>query len=192
MSPSTARRLRQQCRSYSGNDAASGGFRGCAGFGAAMIPVPSNVNIWLATGATDMCKGDEQPGPADPAILRPRSARRRSLRFRGTRGDCVPQYWHAEVAKRRRAVNAIATQSMENRSHNAVEVDRHLTPRPAPDLCEPISAGWLWLLIDGASGGSRIANGQAELEAEAPTLADLAMRRRHAVRLRTPARAPST
>lgn len=47
----------------------------------------------------------------------------------------------------------------------------------------PISAGvWLWLLIDIISGGSRVASGQAESEAEALALADLAMRHLHAVR----------
>jgi hypothetical protein len=67
------------------------GFRGRACFGATpMIPVPSNVNIWLATGATDMRKGMNSLALhlQDQQILRSRSARRRSVRFPRRRWPC--------------------------------------------------------------------------------------------------------
>jgi transposase len=40
-----------------GFDPGCAGCGGCKGAGAAMIPVPSGVRVWLAVGRTDMRKG---------------------------------------------------------------------------------------------------------------------------------------
>ncbi len=59
-----------------------------------MIPVPSGVRVWLATGATDMRRGmnglslqvqrglGRDPHGGDPFI------------FRGRRGDLIKVLWH--------------------------------------------------------------------------------------------------
>jgi transposase len=47
-----------------------------------MMPVPSGVRVWLATGYTDMRKGTRDPYGGDLFI------------FRGRRGDLIKVIWH--------------------------------------------------------------------------------------------------
>ena len=67
---------------------------GAAGPGAGMIPVPSGVRVWLATGRTDMRRG------MNGLALQVQEALRRDPHagdlyvFRGRRGDLIKIVWH--------------------------------------------------------------------------------------------------
>ena len=58
-----------------------------------MIPVPTGVRVWLATGHTDMRKGF-RPGAAGAGGAEARSAGRPLFCFRGRRGDLLKVIWH--------------------------------------------------------------------------------------------------
>ena len=59
-----------------------------------MIPLPTGVRVWLATGHTDMRKGMPVVGFAGAAELAARSHERSSVLFRGRRGDLLKVIWH--------------------------------------------------------------------------------------------------
>src|SRR5215203_3108054 len=85
----TARRIFVECGG--GRGGARAGARGC---GPPMIPVPSGVRVWLATGVTDMRRGmnglslqvqesfGRDPHAGDLYV------------FRGRRGDLIKVLWH--------------------------------------------------------------------------------------------------
>ena len=59
-----------------------------------MIPVPSGVRVWLATGHTDMRKGFSGLSLAVQEILRRDPLSGHLFVFRGRRGDLLKVIWH--------------------------------------------------------------------------------------------------
>jgi len=59
-----------------------------------MIPVPSGVRVWLATGRTDMRKGFPGLSLAVQEILRRDPLGGHLFVFRGRRGDLLKVIWH--------------------------------------------------------------------------------------------------
>ena len=76
-----------------GVDAAALG-RVLDGAGAAMIPVPSGVRVWLATGHTDMRKGFPGLSLQVQEVLRRDPLSGHLFCFRGRRGDLLKVIWH--------------------------------------------------------------------------------------------------
>ena len=118
-------------RRRQGIDAAAGSRRA----GAAMIPVPSGVRVWLAVGRTDMRQRHERPGAC--------RSRRRSARdphagdlyvFRGARGDLIKIVWHDGIGMSLYA--------------KRLERGRFVWPSPA-DGTLAISAAQLAYMLDG-------------------------------------------
>src|SRR5829696_1589014 len=75
--------------------------RGCRGAAArarrprrAMIPVPTGVRVWLATGYTDMRKGFPSLALQVQEILRRDPLSGHLFCFRGRRGDLLKVIWH--------------------------------------------------------------------------------------------------
>jgi transposase len=59
-----------------------------------MIPVPSGVRVWLATGRTDMRKGFDGLALAVQETLRRDPHGAHLFVFRGRRGDLIKVLWH--------------------------------------------------------------------------------------------------
>src|ERR1700744_2686314 len=59
-----------------------------------MIPVPSNVRVWLATGHTDMRKGFASLGLQVQEVLRRDPLSGHLFCFRGRRGNLLKVIWH--------------------------------------------------------------------------------------------------
>ena len=59
-----------------------------------MIPVPSGVRVWLATGHTDMRKGFASLSLQVQEILRRDPLSGQLFCFRGRRGDLLKMIWH--------------------------------------------------------------------------------------------------
>ena len=59
-----------------------------------MIPVPSNVRVWLATGHTDMRKGFASLSLQVQEVLRRDPLSGQLFCFRGRRGDLLKVIWH--------------------------------------------------------------------------------------------------
>src|SRR5215813_13823980 len=59
-----------------------------------MIPVPSGVRVWLATGHTDMRKGFASLSLQVQEILRRDPLSGQLFCFRGRRGDLLKVIWH--------------------------------------------------------------------------------------------------
>ena len=59
-----------------------------------MIPVPSGVRVWLATGHTDMRKGFASLSLHVQEILRRDPLSGQLFCFRGRRGDLLKVIWH--------------------------------------------------------------------------------------------------
>jgi transposase len=62
---------------------------GAAGTGARMIPVPSGVRVWLATGRTDMRRGMNGLALQVQEVLKRDPYGGHLFVFRGRRGDCA-------------------------------------------------------------------------------------------------------
>src|SRR3954454_21651071 len=124
-------RLSRSCwRGCPGRDAAAGAGRG----GAAMIPVPSSVRVWLAVGRTDMRKG------MNGLALQVQQALGRDPHagdlyvFRGARGDLLKIVWHDGIGMSLYA--------------KRLERGRFIWPSPA-DGAIAISAAQLAYMLDG-------------------------------------------
>ena len=59
-----------------------------------MIPVPSGVRVWLATGHTDMRKGFASLSLQVQEVLRRDPLSGQLFCFRGRRGDLLKVIWH--------------------------------------------------------------------------------------------------
>ncbi len=59
-----------------------------------MIPIPSGVRVWLATGHTDMRKGFASLALQVQEVLRRESLGGHLFCFRGRRGDLLKVIWH--------------------------------------------------------------------------------------------------
>ena len=59
-----------------------------------MIPVPSGVRVWLATGHTDMRKGFASLSLQVQEVLRRDPLSGQLFCFRGRRGDLLQVIWH--------------------------------------------------------------------------------------------------
>jgi transposase len=59
-----------------------------------MIPVPSGVRVWLATGRTDMRKGFDGLALLVQEALRRDPHSGHLFVFRGRRGDLIKVLWH--------------------------------------------------------------------------------------------------
>ncbi len=59
-----------------------------------MIPVPTGVRVWLATGHTDMRKGFASLSLQVQEVLRRDPLSGHSFCFRGRRGDLLNVIWH--------------------------------------------------------------------------------------------------
>src|SRR3954469_12035289 len=125
------RRLsRSRRRRCPGRDAAAGAGRA----GAAMIPVPSGVRVWLAVGRTDMRKG------MNGLALQVQQALGRDPHagdlyvFRGVRGNLIKIIWHDGIGMSLYA--------------KRLEHGRFLWPSPA-DGTVAISAAQLAYMLDG-------------------------------------------
>src|SRR6185369_8935839 len=117
-------------RGYPGRDAAAGAGRA----GAAMIPVPSGVRVWLAVGRTDMRKG------MNGLALQVQQALGRDPHagdlyvFRGARGDLIKIIWHDGVGM------SLYSKRLES--------GRFIWPSPAEGAIA-ISAAQLAYMLDG-------------------------------------------
>src|SRR3954453_195027 len=125
------RRLsRSRWRRCPGRDAAAGVGR----LGAAMIPVPSGVRVWLAVGRTDMRKG------MNGLALQVQQALGRDPHagdlyvFRGARGDLIKIIWHDGMGM------SLYSKRLES--------GRFIWPSPA-DGAVAISAAQLAYMLDG-------------------------------------------
>jgi len=99
-----------------------------------MIPIPSGVRVWLATGSTDMRRG------MNGLALQVQQALGRDPHvgdlyvFRGKRGDLVKILWHDGLGMSLYA--------------KRLEKGRFVWPSPA-DGVVPISAGQLGYMLEG-------------------------------------------
>jgi transposase len=59
-----------------------------------MIPVPSGVQVWLATGHTDMCKGFDGLAVLVQETLERNPHNGHLFVFRGRRGGLIKVLWH--------------------------------------------------------------------------------------------------
>src|SRR5689334_4144547 len=125
------RRLsRSRQRGCPGRDAAAGAGRA----GAAMIPLPSGVRVWLAVGRTDMRKG------MNGLALQVQQALGRDPHagdlyvFRGARGDLIKIIWHDGIGM------SLYSKRLES--------GRFIWPSPA-DGAIAISAAQLAYMLDG-------------------------------------------
>src|SRR6187431_1385637 len=121
---------RSRRRGRPGRDAAAGAGRA----GAAMIPVPSGVRVWLAVGRTDMRRG------MNGLALQVQQALGRDPHagdlyvFRGARGDLIKIIWHDGVGM------SLYSKRLES--------GRFIWPSPA-DGAVAISAAQLAYMLDG-------------------------------------------
>src|SRR5262249_14189824 len=67
---------------------------GSGGAGAPMIPLPSGVRVWLATGHTDMRTGFASLSLLVQEVLRRDPLCGHLFCFRGRRGDLLKVIWH--------------------------------------------------------------------------------------------------
>ncbi|WP_407194086.1 IS66 family insertion sequence element accessory protein TnpB [Bradyrhizobium sp. STM 3566] len=63
-----------------------------------MIPVPTGVRVWLATGHTDMRKGFASLSLQVQEVLRRDPLSGHLFCFRGRRGDLLKVIWHGQGA----------------------------------------------------------------------------------------------
>lgn len=73
---------------------AGGADAGPKGAGAAMIPVPSGVRVWIAAGATDMRRGMNGLALQVQQTLKRDPHAGDIFAFRGRRGDLIKILWH--------------------------------------------------------------------------------------------------
>jgi transposase len=59
-----------------------------------MIPVPSGVQVWIATGATDMRRGFRGLALQVQEVLKRNPHAGSLFAFRGKRGDLIKVLWH--------------------------------------------------------------------------------------------------
>src|SRR3954452_7376289 len=119
------------------------GWRGCPGLdaaagagraGAAMIPVPSGVRVWLAVGRTDMRKGMNGLSlQVQQALGRDPHAGDLYV-FRGARGDLIKIIWHDGIGM------SLYSKRLES--------GRFIWPSPADGVIA-ISAAQLAYMLDG-------------------------------------------
>jgi transposase len=64
------------------------------GYAASMIPVPTGVRVWLATGHTDMRKGFASLSIQVQEVLRRDPLCGHLFCFRGRRGNLLKVIWH--------------------------------------------------------------------------------------------------
>ena len=64
-----------------------------------MIPVPTGVRVWLATGSTDMRKGFASLSLQVQEVLRRDPLSGHLFCFRGRRGDLLKVIWHDGQAR---------------------------------------------------------------------------------------------
>ncbi len=99
-----------------------------------MIPVPSGVRVWLATGHTDMRKGFPGLALQVQEILRRDPLNGHLFVFRGRRGDLIKILWHDGIGMSLYA--------------KRLEKGRFIWPSPA-DGCLQISGAQLAYMLDG-------------------------------------------
>ena len=99
-----------------------------------MIPVPTGVRVWLATGHTDMRKGFPGLALQVQEILRRDPLNGHLFVFRGRRGDLIKIIWHDGQGA------CLFTKRLEN--------GRFLWPSPA-DGSVAISSAQLGYLLSG-------------------------------------------
>src|SRR4051794_21413986 len=121
---------RSRRRGCPGRDAAAGA--GCAG--AAMIPVPSGVRVWLAVGRTDMRKGMNGLALQVQQALGGDPHAGDLYVFRGARGDLIKIIWHDGIGM------SLYSKRLES--------GRFIWPSPA-DGAVAISAAQLAYMLDG-------------------------------------------
>src|SRR3954466_4092497 len=117
-------------RGCPGRDAAAGAGRA----GAAMIPVPSGVRVWLAVGRTDMRKGMNGLALPGQAGAGPRPHAGDLYVFRGARGDLIKIIWHDGIGM------SLYSKRLES--------GRFIWPSPT-DGALAISAAQLAYMLDG-------------------------------------------
>ena len=101
-----------------------------------MIPVPTGVRVWLATGHTDMRKGFDGLALLVQETLRRDPHGGHLFVFRGRRGDLIKVLWHdgqglCLYAKR-------------------LERGRFLWPSPADGVLRPHNSATCWRALIGA------------------------------------------
>ncbi|MFM2045107.1 MAG: hypothetical protein RLY86_3683 [Pseudomonadota bacterium] len=99
-----------------------------------MIPVPSGVHVWLATGHTDMRKGFDGLARLVQEVLRRDPHSGHLFVFRGKRGDLIKVIWHDGQG------SCLFTKRLER--------GRFIWPSPADGLVT-ISPGQLGYLLEG-------------------------------------------
>jgi len=72
-----------------------------------MIPVPSGVRVWLATGHTDMRKGFASLSLQVQEVLRRDPLSGQLFCFRGRRGDLLKVIWHGVLQSMKEVNNRI-------------------------------------------------------------------------------------
>src|SRR5689334_2462915 len=121
---------RSRWRGCPGHDAAAGAGR----IGAAMIPVPSGVRVWLAVGRTDMRKGMNGLALQVQQVLGRDPHAGDLYVFRGLRGDLIKIVWHDGIGMSLYA--------------KRLERGRFIWPSPADGIVA-ISAAQLAYMLDG-------------------------------------------
>lgn len=99
-----------------------------------MIPVPSGMHVWLATGHTDMRKGFDGLARLVQEVLRRDPHCGHLFVFRGKRGDLIKVIWHDGQG------SCLFTKRLER--------GRFIWPSPA-DGVVTISPGQLGYLLEG-------------------------------------------
>ena len=110
------------------------GGRGRCGLGAAVIPVPSGVRVWLAVGRTDMRKGMNGLALQVQQVLGRDPHAGDLYVFRGARGDLIKIVWHDGIGMSLYA--------------KRLEKGRFIWPSPA-DGVVAISAAQLAYMLEG-------------------------------------------
>src|SRR4051795_9644649 len=148
---------RRADRDHGGRRLPPAGWRGCPGLdaaagtgrpGAAMIPVPSEVRVWLAVGRTDMRKG------MNGLALQVQQALGRDPHagdlyvFRGARGDLLKIVWHDGIGMSLYA--------------KRLERGRFIWPSPADGVIA-ISAAQVAYMLDGIDWRNPVFTGRPEV-----------------------------
>jgi transposase len=121
-------------RAYPGLDPGAVGGVDRQGIGAAMIPVPSGVRVWLAVGHTDMRRGMNSLAIQVQQILKRDPHAGDLYVFRGKRGQLIKILWHDGIGMSLYA--------------KRLERGRFIWPSPA-DGTVAITAAQLTYMLDG-------------------------------------------
>src|SRR3954468_9021291 len=130
-------------RDYVGRRVSPAGWRGCPGRdaaagagrpGAAVIPVPSGVRVWLAVGRTDMRRGMNGLALQVQQVLGRDPHAGDLYVFRGARGDLIKIIWHDRIGM------SLYSKRLES--------GRFIWPSPAEGAVA-ISAAQLAYMLDG-------------------------------------------